>query len=132
MNQRPVAIGLLLCEQVIFEERTRNATPVNCFTHRRVNGFPSEPFPFAVFAMLTDALGEIRLELLIERLDTLEEVHRRAFSHRSTDPLQILKLRWRVRDLSFPVPGHYQVRLMADNETLAHCKVVIHPKENST
>jgi hypothetical protein len=132
MTQRPVAIGLLLCEQVIIEERTRNATPVNCFTHRTVEAIPAEPFPFVVFAVLTDGLGDIRLELLIERLDTLEEVYQATASYRSTDPLQTVRYILRVRRCSFPVPGHYQVRLLADDETVAHCKLVIHQKENPT
>jgi hypothetical protein len=40
MTQRPVAVGLLLCEQVIIEEGTRNVTPVNCFSPRAVERFP--------------------------------------------------------------------------------------------
>ncbi len=72
MNQRPVAIGLLLCEQVIIEERTRNVTPVNCFTHRVLRRFPSEPFPFTVFAVLTDGRGKMPLDIVVERLDDLE------------------------------------------------------------
>jgi hypothetical protein len=29
MNHRPIAIGMVLCEQVIVEEGTHNVTPVN-------------------------------------------------------------------------------------------------------
>jgi hypothetical protein len=79
MKQRPVAIDLLPCEQVIIEEKTGNVTPVNCFTHRTVARFPSETFPFVVFAVLTDGSGTISMEVLIQRLDTLDEVYRRAF-----------------------------------------------------
>ena len=34
MSQRPAAIGLLVCEQVIIEEGTQNVTPVNSFRNR--------------------------------------------------------------------------------------------------
>ena len=75
--KKPVAIGLLACEQVIIEEKTRNVTPVNCFTHRMVEQFPSEVFPFVVLAFLTDGLGEVSLEVRISRLDTMDEVYQR-------------------------------------------------------
>ena len=58
MTQKPVAIGMLTCEQVIIEEKTRNVTPVNCFSERTVTRFPSETFPFIVFAPLTDGAGK--------------------------------------------------------------------------
>jgi hypothetical protein len=132
MNQKPVAIGLLLCEQVIIEEKTRNVTPVNCFMRRRVEGSPPEPFPFMALAILTDGLGEISLELRIERLDTFEAVFRRMFTYRFTDPLQTIRCILRMRDFSCPFHGDYQVCLLTEDETLAQCKLVILEKDNPT
>ena len=45
MIQRPVVSTLLLCEQVVVEETTRNVTLVNCFGQKQVDSFPSEPSP---------------------------------------------------------------------------------------
>ena len=91
MMQRPVAIGLLVCEQIIFEEGTRNITLVNSFTHRIVEEFPSEPFPFVVFGLLTDGLGDISVEMRITRLDNWEVIYRRFGSLRFTDPLKEIR-----------------------------------------
>ena len=57
MSQRPVAIGLLLCEQLIIEEGTKNVTPVNCFTQR------SAAFPVDLAAIRCGGLahGQLRL-----------------------------------------------------------------------
>ena len=43
MSQRPVVVGLLLCESLIVEEGTHNVTLVNCFSKRKAKRFPSEP-----------------------------------------------------------------------------------------
>jgi hypothetical protein len=88
MSQRPVAIGLLVCEQVIVEETTRNVTAVNCFTRRIVRQFPSEPVAFVVFAVLNDGVGAIRLDLGIHRLDKDDEIHTRSVSVQFANPLQ--------------------------------------------
>jgi hypothetical protein len=131
MNHRPIAIGLLVCEQVIVEEGTGNVTPVNCFSRRRVPSFPADPFPFVVFAFLTDGAGQIPLEVLIHRLDTLEDIYRRADSFHLLSRLQSWRYILRIRHCSFPVAGQYQVTLLADNDVLAQHKISI-LQENPT
>jgi hypothetical protein len=125
MQQRPVAIGVLLCEQVIIEETTRNYTPVNCFGRRVLGQFPSEPFPFVVLALLTDGLGDGSLEVVIHRLDNLEEIFRASEPCRFPTPLHVLRCTVRIRNCSFPVPGYYQVSLMADHELVAQRRLLI-------
>src|SRR6266542_1706349 len=119
MPKLPIAVGLSLCEQVVIEEKTRNVTLVNSFTERAAKQFPSEPIPFVVFALLTDGFGEVTLEVAVERLDTLEDVYRKSFRARFTEPLRASRFNYRVRDCRFPVPGDYQVTLLADGEFLA-------------
>lgn len=130
MSQRPAAIGMLVCEQVIIEESTRNVTPVNCFTARTVRQVPSEPLTFSVFAMLTDGNGEIRLDLTVERLDTLNELHRRTVTARFGDQLENIRCIFRLRDFSFPVAGAYQLVLYADGEIIAQRRFQVSKKEN--
>lgn len=129
MNQLPSALGLFLCEQVIVEEKTRNVTVVNCFSHRVVQNFPSEPMPFVAFALLTDGLGKMPLEIIIERLDTMEEINRLEFMAQFPDPLQTLRFVARIRRCSFPVAGQFQVSLLANHELLAQRKMTIYGKE---
>jgi len=86
MKQRPVAIGLLVCEQVIIEEGTRNFTPVNCVSRYTVKEIPSVPFPFVVFTTLVDGIGVMPLEIRIQRLDTLEVITRHSARRLSYDP----------------------------------------------
>ena len=63
MNPRPIAIGMVLCEQVILDEGTHNITPVNCFSVREVEDFPDRATFFAL-AWLANGLGEMQAELL--------------------------------------------------------------------
>ena len=125
MSQRPAAIGLLVCEQVIIEERTQNVTPVNSFKRRFAQRFPTEPFSFVVFAILNDGVGEIRLDLKISRLDIDEDVYERSMVVRFGDQLQEGRCLFRVPDCSFPVPGAYEVALFADKELVAQRKIHI-------
>jgi hypothetical protein len=132
MSQPPVAVGLYLCEQVIVEEGTRNVTLVNCFNHRVVDRVPSEPFPFIAFAIRADGMGEMPLEMKIEKLDNLEVIYRRSLSYRFADPLQDIRGLFRIRDCPFPAAGSYQVMLTAGGELVAQRKLAILLKETNS
>jgi hypothetical protein len=132
MHQRPVVLGLLLCENVIIEERTRNVTLVNCFTDRTAERFPTDPIVFTAFAFLSDGVGNVPMELVIERLDTLEVIHRVWFAVEFGSPLQTVRCSIRVRRLECPVAGHYQVSLLADGEAVAMRKLIVTNKETNS
>jgi hypothetical protein len=132
MNQCPTAIGLSLCEQVIIEDKTHNVTLVNCFTERTAEKFPSEPIPFVAFANLTDGLGEGMLEIVVQRLDTLDVVCRKSMRVRFTSPGNTMRLTVRIRDCCFPIPGHYQVSVLADGEFVAQRKMAVWEKEDDS
>ena len=75
MNPPPIALGLILCEKVIVEERTRNTTFVSTFTKLFADEFPSPPQRFALATVLTGGQGEGTVELVITRLETDEETY---------------------------------------------------------
>ena len=131
MSQRPVAIGLLLCEQLIVEEGTKNVTLVNSFTQRTAETFPWTSPPFTVVAWLTNGEGAITLEVVVEDADTLEELDRRVMPFRFTAPLQQDRLVLRFPSLTFPAAGPYRVLLLADRELIAQRKLLVVPKELS-
>jgi len=119
MSQRPVVVGLLLCESLIVEEGTHNVTLVNCFTTRKAEQFPSEPHRFTAFAVLTNGLGEVTIDVTIEHLEDYGEVYRQSRRLRFTDPLQEVRFILRITQCSFPTAGAYEINLSADGESLA-------------
>ncbi len=113
-----------------FQETTRNITLVNRFTRRTVEQFPAEPFPFVLVAILTDGMGELQLNAVIQRLDTLDVIYEQPLTVRFTRPLQEIGCIFRIRRCSFPTAGYYQVSLLADHELVAHCRLRVGPQEN--
>jgi hypothetical protein len=125
MPQIPTVIGLLVCEQIVVEERTHNVTLVNCFTRRKVESFPADGQKFAVFAALTDGLGDIKLRLVVQRLATQEDVYSESRTLRFTDRIQEVRFLFRVTNCSFPAAGAYDVILFADGSELARHRIRI-------
>ena len=123
MAQRPNAISLYLCEQVIYEEGTRYVTLVNSFSRRFVQHDPPEPLAFVVFARLTEGQGQIPLELVITRLDTLDEIYQQQAIAVFEDPLRVIRFVLRFHAYSFPQLGVYDVVLLADGEPIARQRI---------
>ena len=125
MVQQPVVVGLLVCEQIIIEERTGNVTPVNCFSRKFVPQFPAIPFSFVALAFLTNGSGEVTLEVVIHRLDSYEDIYRRSHKYLFASPLDQVRCAIRINDCPFPVEGQYEIALCANNEIIAQRKITI-------
>jgi hypothetical protein len=132
MKRIPVTSGLLLCEQVIVEEETRNVTLVNCFTARRAARFPAEDVPFVAFALLSDGQGDILLQVKVHRLDIMDETYVIGRTCRFSSPSQVVRCTVRIRDCFFPAPGEYQVSLLASGTVLAQTKLRLTEIEGSS
>jgi hypothetical protein len=125
MSRLPTVAGLLVCEQLIVEERTRSLTPVNSFTTKNAGGFPSEPQRFTLYASLVDGLGEFTLTVAIRGLEDFEEIYRRSVKMTFTDPLQEGRFVFRITDCSFPQPGFYEVGLSADGDLIGQRRFLV-------
>jgi hypothetical protein len=129
MSQRPLAVGLLLCEQVIVDDHTKRLTPVNCFSKWVIEGPLEEPQAFYAVALLTSGHGSMPAALWIERLDNGDIVFLREFKVRFEDPLEQYRLMLRLRRVEFPGAGGYQASLWMDGESIAVARFSVVQKE---
>jgi hypothetical protein len=113
----------------LIEEKTRNVTLVNSFTHLSWPSFPSPGQKFTAFATLTDGLGDVDMALKVARLDTLEDIATRSWNIRFIDPLRQVRVLVRFSSLSFPAPGRYEFSLRAGGEDIAQCVLTIVQEE---
>jgi hypothetical protein len=60
MDPPPIAVALMLCKYVHFEEgESHNVSLIGCFSRFGVESFPATP-SFYVYAALTNALGQLQ------------------------------------------------------------------------
>ncbi len=107
MPQRPSAISLMLCDQVAFEQGTQKPFLLGVFTGVAADGFPTLPQRFDVFAALTDGQGKVTMTLTVVHLESNQEVYSQGMIVKFPDPLRVVNLRFRVRQLQYTVPGTY-------------------------
>src|SRR5438874_1327412 len=117
--QRPGALGIMLCDQVLFEQGTQKPTLVGVFTGIAATGFPSVPQRFDLFAALTDGLGQGAVDLVVDRLEPEERITAHSLELSFPNPLHVVNLRFRFRELSFPAAGPYIFALQVDGDEIA-------------
>jgi hypothetical protein len=122
----PTALALILCEQVIVDQRSHNPSPINIFTGRAVDRFPSEAQRFSVFAALTDGQGNGRLEVRAVRLDTGEQFYAQQYPVTFPDRGTVVNINVRVRSLRFPVAGVYDFLLLIDGHLVAQRRLRVY------
>ncbi len=130
--QRPSALGMTLCDQIIIDRDTLKLTLVGILTGIACEQFPSFPQPIDVFVDLTDGQGNITLNLVVICLDTDEEIRNERIIQEFRNPLQVVTLIMRLRLLSFPTPGNYLFELQADGEAICHRRLRVYESEERT
>ena len=114
LTPAPIALGLFLCDRVIFDQETRCPTPVNIFTGLAVDQFPSDPQRFSVFAALSDGHGQGTMELRVAHRGTSGEIFAQRYPIQFPDRLDVVNVNIRLRRLRFPVAGVYEFVLWID------------------
>jgi hypothetical protein len=115
----PIALGLTLCDLVIVEEDTRKVSLIGNLTRWTADNFPYTAPPFFAFSALTGSVGEGRMDLVVARLDTGEDIYRQHRVVHFTDRLRELHLILRVGNCVLLAAGWYQATLLADQEWVA-------------
>jgi hypothetical protein len=126
MPQQPNAISLMLCDQVIFEQGTQKPYLLGVFTGMPVDSFPTQPQRFDIFAALTDGVGDVTIRLSVVHLETNEEIYWRTMNVGFPDPLKLVNLRFRIRQLTFQVPGTYLFSLIIADQEIAARRVRVY------
>jgi hypothetical protein len=125
----PVALALILCDQVIVEEGTKKVSLIGAFRNLQSRVFPFVPLPFCVLATLTGAQGEGEIALTVTELETDEEVA--SVTRRVTFPDRFAEGRvlFRLAECAFPAPGGYMFTLTVDGDWVAHRRLQIRQTE---
>lgn len=107
------------------DKDTRKVSPIGVFTGLGVDKF-SEPQRFSAFAALTNGRGQAKLELIVFRLDNGDQIYAQAYPLTFPDPLAVINVNIRIRQIRFPVAGWYDFVLRANGEHVCQRRVRVY------
>lgn len=128
--QRPSALALLICDQVIIDRDSGKRTYVGEIDEWTCEEPPFHSPPFVVSAALTDGQGTIALNLVITYIsDEEEEVVAVPVQVPLPNPLVTARIHVRFQPLTFPEYGQYLFELYCGDDPICHRRLNIVPRE---
>jgi hypothetical protein len=132
MVPTPTVLGLIICEQVIFDRDTNNPSLINIFSGMRVQGFPSEPKSLSLFTTLTNSEGNGTMEVRCVHIDTQDEVYCQAYPLSMTARRVLQNIRIRVSGLEFKAPGWHEFFLLIDGDIVGQRRFRVYSPDASS
>lgn len=119
----PYPLAILLCDQIIVDERSKKKTLVGVFDLIYARGFPIIHRPLSVYVRLTDAEGQYQFRMDYVQIKTDKLLGRAEISTISiADRLKTHELVMEFPPIEIPDQGDYEFRLWANNRYIGRAK----------
>jgi hypothetical protein len=132
MIKLPRVIGLHLCKSLGVDTASAELSLVGIFHSLTFSVWPAPAQPFTAYALLHDGAGEGTMELVVNRLETEEDVYRQRRWFALPGRGLLIHLETRVRRCVFPAPGRYTFTLRFDGKDLAQRPLDVYAKEGTS
>ncbi|MHC4471086.1 MAG: DUF6941 family protein [Planctomycetota bacterium] len=120
MPTTPVVKAFLICDYVIHEQETNKKSCIGIFHQINASRFPCRHGQLAIYANITDALGDYAFHLSLVHLKDGKQIGTGSTpSLNIPDKLQTAELAFTLQNIVFPEPGKYEFHLMANDELIA-------------
>ena len=107
MPATPLLLAILVCDEVIRDERTHKETLVGLFNTIHATSFPCVHSHLNVFISLTNGHGTAPSELRLVRRDTGQALSGFKGSVKFPSPLAVVNVNFDMANAAFPVAGSY-------------------------
>lgn len=119
----PYPLAILLCDQIIVDERSKKKTLVGIFDSIYAEQFPVMHRPLSVYVRLTDAEGQYEFRMDYVQIQTDNLLGQGTIPGVSiTDRLKVHELVMEFPRIEIPEPGDYEFRLWAGERYIGRAK----------
>lgn len=123
----PVVLSMLVCDDVVQDQRTGKTTIVGTFSDINARGFPAIHPGLVVYFEITDGRGETNIEIRLVFAETDEAILSMNGPVKFDDPRWIAAINVRIGNIVFPKAGEYRFQLYCYRELLIERRIVVHP-----
>ena len=119
----PYPLAILLCDQIIVDDRSKKKTLVGIFDLIYARQFPAKHHSLSVYVRLTDAEGQYKFRMDYVQIKTDKLLGRADIPAVTiTDRLKAHELVMEFPPIEIPEPGDYEFRLWANDRYIGRVK----------
>lgn len=126
MEEKPLGIALIVCDQIMTEAINGKNTLVGVFNSLTAPRFPHQHPALCAFVLLSNGRGTMQMELRCSGPEAGNIVARLATVVNFPDPNYVVELKFVFRNLVFPTPGLYSFELLWEDEPLLETRFHLH------
>jgi len=126
MEEKPLGISLVLCDQIMTEIIGQKCTLVGVFSSLYAHTFPATLANLCVFAQMTNGRGRVNTSVRCIKADTMQLIGKQEVEAEFNDPTQVLEQKFVLRGLVFPQAGVYSIDVFCDEEQVMETRFQFH------
>ena len=113
-NELPIGIGLIPCDSVIEDIRTRKKSIIGIISKISADSFPYTVQSMNLLISLTGCIGNFPFRLKCVHDDTRQEIMNVACDVKSSAMNDVVEVLVSFKTLKFPLPGTYTFSVVVD------------------
>jgi hypothetical protein len=121
----PTVLAMVLCDRITVDPATRKPTLHGCFRGLAASRFPVILPEMSVYVILANGQESLSITLRLIDVDETRWLFSFEAPVRFPDPLGTIEVTFGIRDVTFPVPGRYQLQLRAGDQLLMDQKLAV-------
>lgn len=126
-----MAVAMIICDQIITEERTHKKSLLGCFNNVNSPVFPTQPITCFVFVALTNGQGAHEGRLKCTNQDARNEtVFELGGPIIFINPMQTIEMGFRLVNLSFAKPGLHVIEFWCGESLILQRRFSVKQIEN--
>lgn len=125
----PIALAMVMGHDFIYRRDEDEVEMVGPFQRLAVRHFPYEMACINIYLELTDAQGYVEGKIRCLNSDGSPVFESDSHRIRFDDPMQVVKVMFRIQDCRFPRPGMYHVRFLCGDQVVTERRLELLKRE---
>lgn len=128
-DRLPYPLAMIVADESYRDPATGKRTLLGMFSAFGASVFPAVHPQMVVYVAIADALGPMDLRLSVVRVDHEDgeesEIASAENHFDSDDPLMVIEIEMKLRNLILPAPGEYRLQLFVNEQFLIERRIVL-------
>lgn len=130
IKEKPLALALIICDQIIVEEKTGKKTLIGIFNQIKVRQLPAVHRRMVVFVSVTGGRGDYDAKLRLSRDDQSNPEFELDAKITIPQPISVVEISFILENLHFTATGLYRFEFLCDDELIFSRMVAVESIQN--
>lgn len=130
-SEVPIGTALIVCDTIIEDKLTNKKSLIGLFGQIHAPRTPCLQQSMAMLVSLTGGNGEYPCEIICQHASTETPVFKLSKQIKFESPLQVMDLVFQLKNVQFPLPDQYWLKVLIDDVPIMMRPLTVIPKSQA-